>query len=153
MYIFSYLSAAFSSDSEHQEYKILPAAYSVSLLNSRVLLNAESSLMQYSFKWIVVSRDSMPQHSCFYRQKISLPLFGMWGAWGCPLSHRHCLCSDSVARAMTSLIAERSDSRGMHLSLYKVYIVEKIPLSQSRFWTSSTVRDCVFHCTCLRHSL
>lgn len=78
--ILSYSSAAFSSDSEHQEYRVLPAPYSVSLLNSRVLLNAESSLMQYSFKWIVVSRDSMPQHSCFYRQKISLPLFGMWGA-------------------------------------------------------------------------
>jgi len=55
----------------------------------------------------------MPQHSCFYRQKISLPLSGMWGAWGCPSSHRHCLCSNSAARAMTFLIAESSFSRGM----------------------------------------
>lgn len=94
----------------------------------------------------------MPQHSCFYRQKISLPLFGMWGAWGCPSSHRHCLCSNSAARAMTFLIAERSDSRGMHLHLYEMCIVEKIPLSQSWFWASSALSCCVFHCTYLRPS-
>lgn len=87
----------------------------------------------------------MPQHSCFYRQKISLPLFGMWGAWGCPLSHRHCLCSNSAARAMTFLIAERLGSGGMHLCLHKVHIVEKILLSQSTFWTSSTMRGFPLH--------
>lgn len=94
----------------------------------------------------------MPQHSCFYRQKISLPLFGMWGAWGCPWSHRHCSWSSSAARAMTFLIGGGSGSRDMHLCLYEMCIVEKIPLSQSWFWASSALRCCVFHCTCWRLS-
>lgn len=94
----------------------------------------------------------MPQHSCFYRQKISLPLFGMWGAWGFPWSHRHCSWSNSAARVMTFLIAKRSGSRDMHLCLYEMCIVEKTPLSQPWFWASPVLRCCVFHCTFWRPS-
>lgn len=50
VYILFYFSAAFLSNREHQEYSILPAPYSVFLLQRRILLKTESSLMQYGYK-------------------------------------------------------------------------------------------------------